>query len=198
MNEMRKLMETVEKLYEYLVREGDPFNHLLYLNVFGDTGLGEDAVVYGPNDESWGEGELDPELQQEWMNTIKPYMKRASKLKREILKAAKTGRKLSHEEANAAENTWYDGSDSYSELELGLEFLPPVYENQLEVVEAILDGDIEHLEGGYMGFDEANQGGKTEHSGAKKGKGAYYGRKKEAKRDSNKNRRKADKAETRV
>ena len=42
---------------------------------------------------------------------------------------------------------------------------------------------------------EANQGGKTEHSGAKKGKGAYYGRKKEAKRDSNKNRRKADKAQ---
>jgi len=45
-------------------------------------------------------------------------------------------------------------------------------------------------------IEEANQGGKTEHSGAKKGKGAYYGRKKEAKRDSNKNRRKADKAQT--
>lgn len=40
---------------------------------------------------------------------------------------------------------------------------------------------------------EANQGGKTEHSGAKHGKGAYYGRKKDAKQDSNKNRRKADK-----
>ena len=46
--------------------------------------------------------------------------------------------------------------------------------------------------------DEANQGGKTEHSGAKKGKGAYYGRKKDAKQDSKKNRRKADKAETNV
>lgn len=42
-------------------------------------------------------------------------------------------------------------------------------------------------------LDEAYQGGKTEHSGAKKGKGAFYGRKKEAKRDSNKNRRRADK-----
>jgi len=42
--------------------------------------------------------------------------------------------------------------------------------------------------------EEAYQGGKTEHSGAKKGKGAFYGRKKEAKRDSNKNRRQADKA----
>ena len=44
--------------------------------------------------------------------------------------------------------------------------------------------------------EEAYQGGKTEHSGAKKGKGAYYGRKQEAKRDSNKNRRRADKAAT--
>jgi len=40
---------------------------------------------------------------------------------------------------------------------------------------------------------EAHQGGKTEHSGAKHGKGAYYGRKKDAKKDSNKNRRANDK-----
>jgi len=45
--------------------------------------------------------------------------------------------------------------------------------------------------------DEANQGGKTEHSGAKKGKGAYYGRKKDAKQDSKKGRRKADKSQSR-
>ena len=45
-------------------------------------------------------------------------------------------------------------------------------------------------------IEEANQGGKTEHSGAKHGKGAYYGRKKDAKSDSNKNRRKADKSQT--
>ena len=43
-------------------------------------------------------------------------------------------------------------------------------------------------------IEEANQGGKTEHSGAKKGKGAYYGRKKDAKKDSNKNRRANDKS----
>lgn len=42
-------------------------------------------------------------------------------------------------------------------------------------------------------MDEAYQGGKTEHAGAKKSKGAFYGRKKEAKRDSNKNRRRAGK-----
>jgi hypothetical protein len=34
---------------------------------------------------------------------------------------------------------------------------------------------------------------KTEHTGAKRGKGAYYGRKRDAKRTSNKARRAADK-----
>lgn len=38
----------------------------------------------------------------------------------------------------------------------------------------------------------ANAAVKTEHSGAKRGKGAYYGRKAEAKRESNKARRAAD------
>jgi hypothetical protein len=40
---------------------------------------------------------------------------------------------------------------------------------------------------------EAGKAGKTEHSGAKKGKGAYWGKKKDAKKDSNKKRREADK-----
>jgi hypothetical protein len=38
---------------------------------------------------------------------------------------------------------------------------------------------------------------KTEHNGAKKGNGAFYGRKAQAKRLSNKARRAADKAATR-
>mgnify|MGYP003149324689 CR=1 FL=1 len=38
---------------------------------------------------------------------------------------------------------------------------------------------------------------KTEHCGAKKGNGAYWGRKKEAKKLSNKARRRAGKKETR-
>jgi hypothetical protein len=40
---------------------------------------------------------------------------------------------------------------------------------------------------------EGYEKGKTEHAGAKKGKGAYYGRKKDAKKESNKARREADK-----
>lgn len=39
----------------------------------------------------------------------------------------------------------------------------------------------------------AYQATKTEHSGAKKGKGAYWGRKADAKRQSNKARRQNDK-----
>ena len=45
-----------------------------------------------------------------------------------------------------------------------------------------------------IGIEEGQNAGKTEHSGAKKGKGAYYGRKKDAKSDSNKKRRSDDKA----
>ena len=37
---------------------------------------------------------------------------------------------------------------------------------------------------------------KTEHSGAKKGKGAYWGYKKDAKKESNRVRREADKLES--
>ena len=42
----------------------------------------------------------------------------------------------------------------------------------------------------------ANQAQKTEHSGPKKGRGAYWGRKKDAKLESNRVRRETDKAET--
>lgn len=43
-------------------------------------------------------------------------------------------------------------------------------------------------------IEEANQSGKTEHSGAKHGKGAYHGHKEDAKDQSNKKRRQADKS----
>jgi hypothetical protein len=49
---------------------------------------------------------------------------------------------------------------------------------------------------GMSGIEEAAKAKKTEHSGAKKGKGAYYGRKKDAKKDSKKARRENDKKET--
>jgi len=51
-----------------------------------------------------------------------------------------------------------------------------------------------------QGAVEGLQGGKTEHSGPKKGLrgGAYRGRTQDAKRDSNKNRRSADKSATKV
>jgi hypothetical protein len=42
----------------------------------------------------------------------------------------------------------------------------------------------------------ANQVQKTEHSGPKKGSGAYWGRKKEAKKESNRGRRATDKSES--
>ena len=43
----------------------------------------------------------------------------------------------------------------------------------------------------------ANRAKKTEHAGAKKGRGAFWGRKREAKRASNRRRRQTDKFEAR-
>ena len=196
MNEMRKLMEAAT-LLEYLMREGESIEKLLHLNVFGDTGhVEDDGIVYGPNDVSWEEGELDPGLQQEWLSQVKPFAKEAGQLKKTIMKIASKGRTLTNAEANAAEDTWYDGSDLYSDLELAFDELPEIWENQIGTIHEILAGEVQDFEDDYAPFGEANQGGKTEHSGAKKGKGAYYGRKKDAKQDSKKNRRKADQAET--
>jgi len=155
MNNMRKLMEAVEQLNEYLLRDGDSVTKLLRLNVFGDTGHTEgDGIAYGPNDVSWEEGELDPQLQKEWLRNAKPYVQKAGKLKNAIMKAAAKGRTLTDAEVNAAENTWYDGSDLYSELELAFEELPGVWDNQLQVVEDILNGEVEEWDGEYGGFGE--------------------------------------------
>lgn len=78
-----------------------------------------------------------------------------------------------------------------------------VMDDEVSIVSPTFDitkRDKEFLKQWYMesvneGIGEAYQGGKTEHSGAKKGQGAYYGRKKDAKKDSNKNRRLYGKAE---
>jgi hypothetical protein len=42
----------------------------------------------------------------------------------------------------------------------------------------------------------ANEAQKTEHAGPKKGRGAYWGRKKDAKKESNRVRREANKSES--
>jgi hypothetical protein len=176
MNEMRKLMEAVERLNEYLVRRGDKFDALLSLNVYED--ILDDA----------NENFLDFHGDARWQRVVNNYKGHALEQAKQIKAYAAKGRTLTDAEAAYAEETWYDGSDAYDNVEDAVEWLPEIFDAQLEAVEEILHGNIE-------GMHEANQGGKTEHSGAKKGKGAYYGRKKEAKRDSNKNRRNADKAQ---
>jgi len=157
MNDMRKLMEAAT-LLEYLMREGDSIKKLLDLNVFGDTGHTEgDGIVYGPNDVSWEEGEIDPQLQKEWLREVKPYAQKAGKLKNAIMKAAAKGRKLTDAEVEAAEGTWYDGSDLYNELEFAFEELPGVWDRQIEVVTDIINGDIvDDEEGDYAPFGDSS------------------------------------------
>jgi len=62
-----------------------------------------------------------------------------------------------------------------------------------EMYEAALEEDNAYESALTDRVHEAYNANKTEHSGAKKGKGGYHGRKKDAKRDSNKKRRSNDK-----
>ena len=148
MNEMRKLMEAVQ-LNEYLVRRGDRFDGLLSLNVFGDMGMREDSILF------YDDPDNGDSPSYEWEKVVKNYRGHAQKLANEIKKYAAKGRTLTSAEAEAAENTWYDGSDAYQSEPEAVEWLPDIYDNQLNTVEEILHGNIEdEHEGDYAPFGE--------------------------------------------
>ena len=131
MNNMRKLIEAVEQLNEYLVRQGDSFDELLSLNVFEDILANEE------------EDFLDFHGDRRWQEVVNNYKGIAQQLADQIKKYAAKGRTLTSEEAEYAEETWYDGSDAYNSVEEAVEWLPEIFDRQLEAVEAILDGNIE-------------------------------------------------------
>lgn len=149
MNEMRKLMEAVEQLDEYLVREGESIETLLRLNVFGDMGFGDDSELFSDDPDN------GVEMSEEWANVIYDNQPEAEERYLQIKGEAESGRKLTNAEAQAAENTWYDGSDAYQSEPEAVEHLPGVYANQLNTVENILHGLVDdEWEGDYAPFDE--------------------------------------------
>ena len=148
MNDMRKLMEAVQ-LNEYLVREGESIDTLLQLNVFGDMGMREDPELF--TDDPDNGSHVSPE----WLEVIQDYQGEAEERMLQIQGEAENGRKLTRAEAEAAENTWYDGSDAYQSEPEAVEWLPDVYANQLNTVENILHGLIDdEEEGDYAPFGE--------------------------------------------
>lgn len=149
MNEMRKLMEAVQ-LNEYLVRRGDKFDGLLNLNVYGDIA----------GEELFNEDYLDFAGDPAWQDVVADYKGHVLEQAKLIKEYAAKGRTLTSAEAEHAENTWYDGSDAYGSVEEAVEWLPGIFDAQLEAVEEILHGNIEglHEEGIEEAYDDEVDG----------------------------------------
>lgn len=112
------------QLNEYLVKAGMPVSDVLALNVFQDTSPdGQEGMDHDP----------------QWQQLMAKYAPIANMLKKKIL-ALGSKRRLSDAEANAIEDTWYDGSDAYDDMEV--EYLADYYDQQIDIIEALLAGNI--------------------------------------------------------
>jgi hypothetical protein len=131
-----------EQINEYLVQGGSDFTDLLNLNLFSEV-YGPDSIV------NFG---TDFRTSKAWRQVVQKYAPIAKGLEKEIKR--NRGRKLTPEEADLADNTWYDGSDAYDDPEFAVETLPGIYDGQIEAIERILSGEL----------DEATLGGPTQRS----------------------------------
>jgi len=127
------LTESVQ-LNEYLTREGSNFDDILMLNLFTDLCDDEGSISY-----EFPEWLEDPA----WQAVAAKYTPIANQLEQEILAQAKTGRKMTDEEAEAIDNTWYDGSDAYDDVDDGAYFLPQTYDDQIRAIKAVLAGALD-------------------------------------------------------
>ena len=116
-----------QQINEYLVKAGMPVQDVLQLNIFQDF----DAVD--------GASEHFPEFanSKQWAAVERKYVPIMAQLKKRLLA---TNRRLTDAEAEAVEETWYDGSDAYDDCEV--EYLVGVYNNQIDILEALLAGNI--------------------------------------------------------
>jgi len=115
------------QLNEYLVKAGMPVKDVLALNLFQDFDPVEGAAAQFP------------EFAQEpmWKQVVRKYAPIANMLKKKLLA---TKRPLTDAEAEAVEQTWYDGSDAYDDMEI--EYLIDIYDQQIDTLEALLAGNL--------------------------------------------------------
>lgn len=124
------------QLNEYLVRAGMPVKDVLALNLFQDTGPdGQEGMADDPR----------------WSRLMKKYQPIANMLAKKIMALGKN-RRLSDAEAEAIEQTWYDGSDAYDDMEV--EYLADYYDQQIDIIEALLAGNITDEEFGIAEGEE--------------------------------------------
>ena len=129
-SELRKRKEqgmAEGQLNEYLVRAGMPVKDVLALNLFQDFDPVEGAAA------QFAEFAEEPM----WQQVVRKYAPIANMLKKKLL-AQK--RPLTDAEAEAVEQTWYDGSDAYDDVEI--EYLVDIYDQQIDILEALLAGNL--------------------------------------------------------
>lgn len=125
--EMRAKLSESAQLNEYLLRGGMPISEVLQLNVFVDM-----TEKLSENLPEWAED-------ADWMAIEQKYAPIAAALEQRI---RRENRQLTDAEARAIERTWYDGSDAYEYVEDSIEFLPEIYDAQLDIVDALLAGNL--------------------------------------------------------
>lgn len=120
------IREEIQKLNEYLVREGDKLGEILALNLFSDMYKGQKL------------SEFDDEYKnnKKWMKIEKKYSIITSKLERLVKK--QKNRKLTEDEVDEIHNVWYDGSDAYDSVEDSIDFLPSIYDAQIDMIRDII------------------------------------------------------------
>jgi hypothetical protein len=132
------------QLNEYLVRAGMPVKDVLALNLFQDFDPVEGAAA------QFAEFAEEPM----WKQVVRKYAPIANMLKKKLLA---TKRPLTDAEAEAVEQTWYDGSDAYDDMEI--EYLVDIYNQQIDTLEALLAGNLtdeEFGEGVAEGLEHGN------------------------------------------
>jgi hypothetical protein len=127
------------QLNEYLVQGGVPAKDVLALNLFTDL---------DPQDGVSAHFE-DFATDSAWRNVEQQYAPIAKALKQRILQL---NRPLTDAEANAIDDTWYDGSDAYDDVDAS--YLAGIYDEQIDKIEALIAGNLTDEEFGESVEDD--------------------------------------------
>lgn len=127
------------QLNEYLVQGGMPAKEVLALNLFTDLDPQDGVSAHYEDFAS----------DSAWRNVEKQYAPIAKALKQRVLQL---NRPLTDAEANAIDDTWYDGSDAYDDVDAS--YLAGIYDEQIDKIEALIAGNLTDEEFGESVEDD--------------------------------------------
>lgn len=127
------------QINEYFVKGGMPAKEVLGLNLFQDFDPQNGVSTHYEDFAS----------DSAWRNVEKQYAPIAAALAKRV---AQLNRPLTDAEANAIDDTWYDGSDAYDDVDAS--YLAGIYDEQIDKIEALLAGNLTDEEFGESVEDE--------------------------------------------